>query len=36
MYFDVKATNLQEILDVLPISHDVVVTMLQNVQKHVP
>ncbi len=36
MYFDVKTTNLQEVLDVLSIRQNIGVTTLQKVLKHIP
>ncbi len=36
MYFDIKATNLQKVLEMLPIRHDAGVTILQKVLKHIP
>ncbi len=35
MYFDVKASNIQELLEVLPVCHDACTAMLQKVQKHI-
>ncbi len=36
MYFDVEVTNLQEMLQVLPVCHDAGLRMLQKDRKHVP
>ncbi len=35
IYFDVKPTNLQEMLEVFPISHNAGMTMLQKVLNHI-
>ncbi len=36
MYFDVKPSNLKEVLKEWPIHNDVGATVLQKVQKHIP